>query len=474
MAPFRRLVIAGQARHAAEVQAHLEKALQIAAPTVRLEEVAEILSPETDGDLLLVASEPSDASAVEAVIRETRVQQFPAKLSLLESAQVRDLRLLDHLTPHVAVRWLWPTHARELTMWAGAALESGHPFADPASESAAQKIRRRLINHTPSLTPMVEQLAAAADHDVPVLIEGEPGTGKSYLARLIHDCSPRRQGKFLTVGCGSLTGLQVAGELFGHAGAAGADATAAKAGKLSTAHNGTLYLDEIESLAPDQQANLLRVIETGEFEPLGSDETRPTQARVIAASNWHLADAVERGAFRRDLYYGLQVVHLQLPPLRERPEDVAPLVRGMLARYGSRFGKRLFAICPEALRTLEAFSWPGNIRQLENVVQQAVLASSGNELKVYHLPPAVRQGGHEQAKSVPVPLAFAGTLKQTRESTERANILRALEKTGQSRTRAAALLGVSRVTLYKKMKKYGLSPKHAKQVAVAPPDDDRS
>jgi two-component system, NtrC family, response regulator HydG len=459
MAPFRRLVIAtGDPRHVPAVQSHLQKSLQLGAPVVRFEDVPSLLTPETDGDLLLLAFDPADASAIEAVVRETRVQQLPARVAVLETEQFRDLRLLDHLNPHLAGRWTWPHQGRELTAWARYALEPGTPFADAATETINQKVRRRLINHTPSLTAMADQLCVAAAHDVAVLIEGESGTGKSFLARLIHDCSPRRAGRFLSASCGTLSGNSIASEFFGHTKGAFAGADAAKVGKFAAAAEGTLLLDEIDTLGLDQQANLLRVIETGEYEPLGSTETETSTARVIAATNWNLADAVERGAFRRDLYYRLHVIHFHLPPLRHRPEDIGPLVRGMLARYGTKFGKRLFAICPEALRALEAFPWPGNIRQLENVIQQAVLTSGGSELKLHHLSPVVH-AQHEPTAALPVHGGFGGTLKQSRESTERANIVRALEKASQSRTRAAQLLGVSRVTLYKKMKKYGLFAK---------------
>jgi transcriptional regulator with PAS, ATPase and Fis domain len=303
----------------------------------------------------------------------------------------------------------------------------------------------------------VDQLCIAAAHDVTVLVEGETGTGKTFLARLIHDCSPRRASRFLVVACGTLSGNLIASEFFGHARGSFTGADAAKLGKFAAAGEGTLLLDEIDTLGLDHQANLLRVIETGEYEPVGSNETQLSRARVIAATNWNLADAVERGSFRRDLYYRLQVLSFHLPPLRHRPEDIGPLVRGMVARYGTKFGKRLFSVCPEAMRALESYPWPGNIRQLENVVQQAVLTSSGNELKLHHLSPLVHARGDVTAPAALPPTGgYGGTLKQNRESTERVNILRALEKAGQSRTRAAQLLGVSRVTLYKKMKKYGL------------------
>jgi DNA-binding NtrC family response regulator len=457
MVSSRRLVlVAHDQRFASVVQAHLHKAIQLSAPVVRFEDVPNLLTPETDGDLLLIASDPADAAALECAVRETKVQHLPPGLSVLETDAVRASGKLDPLNQYLANRFVWPHQPRELTAWAQHGLAPGTPFADPATETVAANIRRRLINHTPSLTSMVEQLCIAAAHDVTVLIEGETGTGKTFLAKLVHDCSARRGNRFLVVSCGTLSGNLIASEFFGHAKGAFTSADAAKVGKFAAAGEGTILLDEIDTLGLEHQANLLRVIETGEFEPVGSNETQICKARIIAATNWNLSDAVERGTFRRDLYYRLHVISFHLPPLRHRPEDIGPLVRGMVARYGTKYGKRLFGVCPETLRVLEAFPWPGNIRQLENVVQQAVLTSSGNELKLHHLSPQVLARTETAAATLPMPSGFDGTLKQTREATERANILRALEKANQSRTRAAQMLGVSRVTLYKKMKHYKL------------------
>jgi two-component system, NtrC family, response regulator HydG len=453
MHAHRRLVLAAaDPRHALSFQAQLQRALQVTAPVIRLAELPELISPETDGDVLLFALDPADAPAVETAVREARVQQIPVRFALVESEQVRNFRLLDHLAPHVANRLVWPAQTQELTAWSRRALEQGTAFTDPATESTAERLRRRLINQTPSLTGLVEQLCLAAEHDVTVLIEGESGTGKSTIARMIHDSSARAPHRFHGIACGALTPAQFAQELYGQAPGA---AESAKIGKLAAIGDGTILLDEIDMLSQEQQANILRLLETGEYEPVGGSEPQKSQARIMAATNWSLADAVERGTFRRDLYYRLHVISLVLPPLRHRPEDIGPLVRGMVARFGTKYGKRLFGICPETLRVLEAYPWPGNIRQLENVIQQAVLSSQGNELKLHHLSPAIA-ARPESLAGVGVPGGFGGTLRQSRESSERANILRALEKAAHSRTRAAQILGVSRVTLYKKMKKYGL------------------
>lgn len=468
MPAARRLVLAASdPRFAQAVQAHLQRSLRLAVPVVRFEDVPALLTPDTDGDVLLVAADPGDAAGIEAVVREAKARLFPAGFAVVEAEQVSVLRAFDGLMPYLCGKWVWPHQARDLMAWGRRALTlGGVAFADPAAETVTQTIRRKLVCDTPSLAPMVEQLGIAAAHDVPVLIEGDAGTGKTFLARLVHDCSPRRDNRFLISSCGTLSGNQVASEFFGHIPGAFTGADLAKLGKFAAAEEGTILLDEIDALGPEHQANLVRVIETGEFEPVGGTETQICRARIIAATNGSLTDAVERGTFRRDLYYRLHVLSFHLPPLRHRPEDIGPLARGMVARYGTKFGKRLYRVSPEALRALEAFPWPGNIRQLENVLQQAVLTSSGNELKLHHLPPLVTTSQADVPTAVvPTLNGYGGTLKESRAAMERANILRALERAGQSRTRAAQLLGISRVTLYKKMGKYGLLTTKAKPAA---------
>ncbi len=328
-------------------------------------------------------------------------------------------------------------------------------------------IARRLLLFTPSLLPLVERLALAAAHDVTVLLTGETGTGKTHVARLLHDCSPRRAAPFLTVPCGAIPANLVESAFFGHVKGAFTGAVDKKIGKFEAAGAGTILLDEIDTLGLEQQASLLRVIETGEFEPVGGNETRRCAARIIVASNWDLEDAVRQGRFRQDLYYRLNVMSFHLPPLRERVQDIAPLVRGMAARFNTKFRKGLFDVSLRALDALEAFPWPGNIRQLENTIQQAVLVSSGPELLFEHLPQPVRD---YQAPAAQAPSAGApGSLFHSRDLLERNIIERALASNGYSRSRAALALGISRVTLYKKMRKYGLLPKRGGGEAAQEP-----
>ncbi len=247
-------------------------------------------------------------------------------------------------------------------------------------------IGRSLAEQTPSLLPLASRMAVAALHDVTVLITGETGVGKTYLARFLHEHSPRHRAPFLVVPCGALAANLIESELFGHIRGAFTGAVQGKPGKFAAAGRGTILLDEVDTLSLEQQVKLLRILETGEYEPVGSLQTRKCQARIIAASNRDLDGAVQLGQFRPDLFYRLNVLPFHLPPLRERPEDVGCLVRRLVERFEGQFHKGIVRISPAALRVLQRHPWPGNIRQLENVVQLAVLTCPGPELLPAHLP----------------------------------------------------------------------------------------
>lgn len=268
-----------------------------------------------------------------------------------------------------------------------------------AGDSLIDVLTARLDRHTPALVHLAEPLAAATAHDVPVLLTGETGTGKTMLARLIHEHSARGRHPLTVVPCSALSSTLLASEFFGHAKGAFSGAARARVGRFAAAGEGTLLLEEVDTLPLDRQASLLRVVETGEFEQVGSNDTRVCRARILATSNWHLEDSVEKGRFRRDLYYRLNTLSVHLPPLRERPRDIAPLACLFAARFGSKYGKSIW-IPAGTLRALQAFSWPGNIRQLENVVHQAVLVCDGPEVLVEHLP---------------APLSAAARSRETRE-----------------------------------------------------------
>jgi DNA-binding NtrC family response regulator len=312
---------------------------------------------------------------------------------------------------------------------------------------------RHLLHHTPSILRMDDFLKAAVTHDLPVLLTGETGSGKTYLARLIHDCSPRRDNPLLVVPCGALVPSLIGSELFGHAKGAFTGADRAMEGKFSAVGQGTILLDEIDTLGLAQQSNLLRILETGEYEPVGSTQTQICRARMVFASNLNLEEAVERGKFRMDLYYRINVLSFYLPPLRERVEDIMPLVEGAIERAREKFRKGPMGVHPEARAALEAYPWPGNIRQLENVVQNATLFCNGPEILLKHLPKQIQEYAFQHLETAEEEESSLGLHC---EQHERALIQRTLLECDFNCTVAARTLKVSRTTLYKKIKKYGL------------------
>jgi DNA-binding NtrC family response regulator len=453
MSGSRLALVADDQSLAEAIQAHLRQHLSLTAFHCPFERIRDHLCHDTDGLLLLAAASARDYQPILRLIRDISLQKLPPLLVVvLATENVGDA--LASLEPYIARQLRWPADAAALTELVRERCRRGREFVGTRAETLEEVLRRRLLALTPSLLPLVERIALAANHDVTVLLNGETGTGKTFLARLVHEYSPRKQYRFLAVPCGAITANLVESEFFGHVKGAFTGADRPKVGKFSAVGDGTLLLDEIDTLGLEQQATLLRVIETGEFEQVGSIETQKCTARLIVASNLNLEEAVERGKFRADLYFRLNVMSFHLPPLRERVQDIAPLARGMAARFNQKFSKDLFDISPEALSMLESFPWPGNIRQLENVIQHAVLVSSGPELLAQHLPQPLQDHGALAQGNGPLPPA--DSLHQQRDLIERNVIQRALVNNGYSRARAADALGISRVTLYKKMKKYNL------------------
>ena len=280
-----------------------------------------------------------------------------------------------------------------------------------------------------------------------LLITGESGTGKDQLARWIHQRGPRHDAPFLKIDCASLPSELVESELFGHERGAFTGAVARKPGRLEMAQGGTIVLDEVAALAPGMQAKLLRVLEERTFERLGGTETLRMDARLMALTNTDLTRAVASGRFREDLFFRLNVLAIPVPPLRERPADIAPLVAHFLDRLGPIHGKSGAALDPAALRLLESYVWPGNVRELKNAIEHALVFGKELLLTPVDFPEVVRATGEAQSS--------ASALKSL-EDLEREAIRATLEATHYKIGRAAEILGISRKTLLEKRKKYGL------------------
>ncbi len=290
----------------------------------------------------------------------------------------------------------------------------------------------------------------AASSATTVLLQGESGTGKDLLAKSIHLASARADRPYMDINCASIPENLLESELFGHERGAFTDARGQKKGLFELADGGTILLDEVGEMRTDLQAKLLRVIEEKRFRRVGGIKDIGMDVRIVAASNRDLNEERRAGRFRDDLYYRLKVIPIIIPPLRDRREDILPLVEHFLDRYNMEFGKAIRGLTPKATAAVMAYGWPGNVRELRNVVERAVLLESGDELHLASLPPEMRG---EPGEGAPAPKE--GEVRHL-EELEREMLIRAMERTGANQTRAAHLLGISRDALRYKLKKHGL------------------
>ncbi len=312
--------------------------------------------------------------------------------------------------------------------------------------------------------------AAVADTKATILLTGESGTGKSLLARAIHVRSSRRDGPFVEVNCGALPDTLLESELFGHAKGAFTGAVRDKPGKFERAHGGTIFLDEIATASPALQVKLLRVLQEKTLERVGEDKTRTVDVRVILATNVDLSEEVKKGRFREDLFYRVQVVTLEIPPLRERPDDVIYLARHFLERFAGEYNRPVKGFSPEAAALLLSWKWPGNVRELQNAVERAVVLAKGPLVLPSDLPPwmldqdktSSRPGEAPGLQGRPGTIPREGgailPLKEALARAEKAIILEALDAFGWNRTRTAKALGIDRTTLFHKMRRHKIQP----------------
>jgi DNA-binding NtrC family response regulator len=302
-------------------------------------------------------------------------------------------------------------------------------------------------------------IEAIATTRATVLIYGESGTGKRLIAHAIHQCNPQEKDKpFVEVSCGALTETLLESELFGHVKGAFTGAIKDKMGRFELADGGTIFLDEIDAFSPALQVKLLRALQEGEFERVGDSKTVKVDVRVISATNQNLQELIAQGKFRKDLYYRLNIINIDVPPLRDRKGDIPLLVADFLEKHTKRLGKKVQSIADETLALLINYDWPGNVRELENVIERATILTQGPTINPENLPEFLHQPEKQNGAAV---LVAAGAidglaLKNALQAPEKDLIVKALDSVSWNRNEAAKNLGINRTTLYKKMVKYGL------------------
>ncbi len=417
-------------------------------------------------------------------VREGAVDLILADLSLPGGGGMELLEQVQSSNPETSVVLLSAFGSVQdavKAMQHGAADFLGKPFApdqvllavDRALEkSALQRENRQLksalddrlrldnvIGTDLRMQAIFKTVQAVADTRTTVLVTGESGTGKTLLARALHQLSDRKSGPFVEVNCGALPENLLESELFGHVKGAFTGAVRDKVGKFEAAAGGTIFLDEIGTSTPSFQIKLLRVLQDRVIERVGDTETLPVDVRIVLATNKDLEQAVRDGEFREDLYYRINVVSVEMPPLRERRSDIQALAEHFLARFREEHGRPAASFTPGAIAALLRAPWPGNVRQLENVVERAVVLSRGDRIDRADLPAAI---GSEEVSDVATMTPEAAAdgapvpLKQALLAPERRIIERALRWCGGNRERAAEALGINRSTVFHKLKKLGI------------------
>ena len=306
-----------------------------------------------------------------------------------------------------------------------------------------------IVGKSKAITQVLKTIQQISSSDTNVLIYGESGTGKELAAKAIHHLSPRSEKRFVAFNCGSFTEDLMANELFGHEKGAFTGAVQKKMGLLQTADGGTVFLDEIGDMPVSMQVKMLRVIQEKELMRVGGVDPLPVDVRFIAATHRDLQDAVQKGLFRQDLYYRLNVIALRLPPLTERVDDIPLLLNHFLAQKSRAMKKEIDAIQPEAMELLRRYSWPGNVRELENIMERAVALENGPMIRVADLPDYIHNVTIETYRHTPSDIP-------TLEDQEKRYIQWVLEKNEGNKTKAAKIMGIDRVSLWRKLKRYGI------------------
>ena len=321
-----------------------------------------------------------------------------------------------------------------------------------------------IIGRTPVMQNLYEHIQSVAPLDTPVMILGQSGTGKEMVAKALHETGSRAGKPFIKVNCAALSESILESELFGHVKGAYTGAQSDRIGRFEAAHQGTLFLDEIGDIPLSVQVKLLRVLEERTIQRVGDNKSVPIDVRIITATHKDLEEMIRRGEFREDLYFRINVFPLTCPSLGERKDDITLIIQHFISIHGEKTGKNILGFTPEAMRLMVAYPWPGNIRELRNVVEYAFVLARGKSIRPEHLPEKVVNNKAEpressDTESMALPAQPSGSLGHNVQAgqTQRQQLINALKQADGNQTQAARILGISRVTVWKRMKKYGIS-----------------
>lgn len=416
----------------------------------RIDRVLDLFEREAYDVLLITDAIVQDGTVESIEVLEILADQSPATnvLLLVDPGNIEIVRTALQAGTYQYIKQ--PVGDQELRMMVETAISQRPRYADNLllKTQASGVTQAELIGESSAMQEVYRQIQQAASTDIPVLLLGETGTGKDLVAQAIHQQSERRQSTYIPINVAALPSELTASELFGHEKGAFTGASEQRLGIFELAHHGTVFLDEIGSIDERTQVSLLRLIEQKRFHRLGGRRQVNTNVRLIAATNAHLATLVQSGAFREDLFFRLDVFHIELPPLRERTGDIPLLLDAFLKRFNALFDKDIHTLSPECQSALDSYPWPGNIRELKNVIQRAVLICPGKTLRAEHLPARFQSADKKPSVSFEI-----GTSLST---IERDMIVHTLRFTHNNRLQAARLLGISRRTLYNKIARYNL------------------
>jgi two-component system, NtrC family, response regulator AtoC len=390
---------------------------------------------------------------IELVKKIKQMEEPPAVIVMTAFGAVQSA--VDAMRAGAADYLTKPINFEELLVVLGRVLEHQKLRAEAARlrQRLTERVsRQNMVGSSPPMQRVFEIIEQVAPSKATVLLTGESGTGKELVASAIHQRSNRASGPFIKLHCAALAESLLESELFGHERGAFTGAVARRDGRFQMADGGTLFLDEIGEISGSLQVKLLRFLQEHEFERVGGDQTLRVDVRVIAATNRNLQEEVAKGRFREDLFYRLNVVGVELPPLRDRKSDVAALARFFLDKYAKDNGKQIDGFAPETVELLMSYDWPGNVRELENAIERAVVMASGREIEPKHLPPAVRPVAEADSAMPPVP---GSTLAEL----EKYAILETLASVGGSTSKAADVLGISVRTIQYRLHQYNAAPR---------------